>query len=59
MPSNQKRHARGPRAGNGLPADSPADVVDAPPAEGAPPRGKGLDIGELKDMSIQKLTQVA
>jgi transcription termination factor Rho len=59
MPSNQKRHARGPRAGNGLPADVPSDVAEAPAADGSAPRGPGLNIGELKDMSIQKLTQIA
>jgi transcription termination factor Rho len=59
MPSNQKRHARGPRAGNGLPADVSSDVAEAPAADGSAPRGPGLNIGELKDMSIQKLTQIA
>jgi len=59
MPSNHKRHARGPRGGNGLPADPAADAADLAAAEAAASRGKGLNIGELKDMSIQKLTQIA
>ena len=60
MPSNHKRHARGPRGGNGLPADPAADAAESTAAaEAAASRGKGLNIGELKDMSIQKLTQIA
>jgi transcription termination factor Rho len=59
MPSNQKRHARGPRGGNGHSADPVSDAAEQAAAEGAASRGKGLNIGELKDMSIQKLTQIA
>ena len=59
MPSNQKR---APRVANGQPGDTLdpqlADTAD-PPAQPVAGRGKGLNIGELKDMSIQKLTQVA
>jgi transcription termination factor Rho len=65
MPTHHKRHAPA-RTANGAekPAD-PAATADAPaetarPAE-APRQGRppGLNITELKDMSIQKLTQIA
>ena len=59
MPSNHKRHARGPRGGNGHPTDPAAEAADQAAAEAAASHGKGLNIGELKDMSIQKLTQIA
>src|SRR5204863_2790358 len=59
MPSNHKRHARGPRGGNGVPADPASDAADLAAAEAAASRGTRLNIGELKDMSIQKLTQIA
>jgi transcription termination factor Rho len=59
MPSNQKRHARGPRDGNGLPIDPPVDAAEPTVAESGAPQGKSLNIGELKEMSIQKLTQIA
>ena len=42
------------------PAQPPADAPrPAPPAEGQKRAGEGLAIAELKEMSIQKLTQVA
>jgi transcription termination factor Rho len=63
MPTNNKRHAAA-RVSNG--SDTPAADPPAPAptatetAEGRPRRpGEGLNIGELKDMSIQKLTQIA
>src|SRR5438045_4324898 len=60
MPSNQ-RHAPA-RTASGAPADPPASS-DAPsdPTRSAAPRrpGEGLNITDLKDMSIQKLTQIA
>jgi hypothetical protein len=68
MPTNHKRH-------NPAPRNSPNDVAAAPeqpattttetpdmPRPQPPPqprRGEGLNIGELKEMSIQKLTQIA
>src|ERR1700749_2483027 len=63
MPSNPKRHA--PRPGNGQAApDAAAPTETANPEEqkaAQPPRrpGEGLNITDLKDMSIQKLTQIA
>jgi len=71
MPSTHKRHAPA-RAGNGTtapdasaaPADSlpPEQSKAGPqPQQAPPPRrpGEGLNITDLKDMSIQKLTQIA
>ena len=59
MPSHHKRHARGPRVTSAPPA--PASESHEPPAAEAssPPAGSRLHIGELKEMSIQALTQVA
>src|SRR5579862_3233423 len=63
MPSNHKRHA--PRPGNGqATTDAAAPTETANPEEqkaAQPPRrpGEGLNITDLKDMSIQKLTQIA
>jgi transcription termination factor Rho len=71
MPTNSKRH--GPaRPGNGpTPPDTapPPGNADAanpeqpkaapPPGGAAPPQGQRLNITDLKDMSIQKLTQIA
>ena len=73
MPSNHKRSAPGPRVVNGPAGDPATESATAEPAEqqqqqqtspqqprpGARRSGEGLNIGELKDMSIQKLTQVA
>ncbi|HEY3381539.1 MAG TPA: transcription termination factor Rho [Vicinamibacterales bacterium] len=61
MPSNNKRQPMSARGSNGqtVPAESPA-VEPQDPAKAQPRRpGEGLNIGELKDMSIQKLTQIA
>src|SRR6266446_2565835 len=66
MPSNHKRHAPA-RTSNGPAAPEPSVATDptavtpeqpkaAPPP---PPRRDGLNITDLKDMSIQKLTQIA
>jgi transcription termination factor Rho len=71
MPSNHKRH--GPsRTGNGQTATetaTPSDIANpeqpkaaqqAPQQQPQPPqRREGLNITDLKDMSIQKLTQIA
>ena len=63
MPSNNKRQPMSARGSNGqttVPAEPPATAEPQDPAK-APARrpGEGLNIGELKDMSIQKLTQIA
>jgi transcription termination factor Rho len=72
MPSNHRRHGSGRSAASAPPVDAPAPV-DPPVAEqskaaattpGAPqappqPQQRGLNITDLKDMSIQKLTQIA
>ena len=71
MPSTHKRHAPA-RPGNGTTApDASAAPADSLPPEQSkagpqpqqtpPPRrpGEGLNITDLKDMSIQKLTQIA
>ncbi|HVC20882.1 MAG TPA: transcription termination factor Rho [Vicinamibacterales bacterium] len=60
MPSNQKRQAPArPSNGSAAPDQTAVDAVEA--AKPQPPRrpGDGLNIGELKDMSIQHLTQIA
>ena len=58
MASNHKRN---PSAGRG---NGPGDAAEAPVAEASAPTAEGrqptgLNITDLKDMSIQKLTQVA
>ena len=58
MASNHKRN---PSAGRG---NGPSDAAEAPVAEASAPAAEGrqptgLNITDLKDMSIQKLTQVA
>ena len=61
MPSNHKRQPMQARGSNGqtVPAEPPA-AEPQDPAKAQPRRqGDGLNIGELKDMSIQKLTQIA
>jgi transcription termination factor Rho len=64
MPSNHKRQALA-RTANGSPAsDAPAaQATEGAPAEqakaGGRRPGEGLNITDLKDMSIQKLTQIA
>jgi transcription termination factor Rho len=75
MPSNSKRQApaRTANGSNGPDAPTPADpngaeqpkaaapAPPASPAQGQPPQGQQqrLNITDLKDMSIQKLTQIA
>jgi transcription termination factor Rho len=70
MPSNHKRQAPARTAnGSAAPDAAPSDAAAPTPApEGAPgPQrpagsgrpGEGLNITDLKDMSIQKLTQIA
>ena len=67
MPSNPKRPGPG-RTGNGTTteAPTPTDAIAtpeqpkaSPPAPPAPPAQQRLNITDLKDMSIQKLTQIA
>ncbi len=52
-PSPRHSLPRRPHPAPGEPAEAP------PPAEGQKRAGEGLHIAELKEMSIQKLTQVA
>ncbi len=68
MASNNKRPASPARTGNGqaaptdsTPAAPPVEGAETPkaPAPQAKRPGEGLNIAELKDMSIQKLTQIA
>src|SRR5262245_53622632 len=63
MPNPSKRHQSG-RAANGgdPPSDAPAATTapEQPPAAETPkPRPETLKITDLKDLSIQKLTQIA
>ena len=59
--ANHKRQPPASRGGNGVP-DQPdvavTDVAEAPTGEGGR-KGDRLNINDLKDMSIQKLTQIA
>jgi transcription termination factor Rho len=71
MPSHHKRHAPARTASGSPPQDAPAPdtqpqpVPDAAPAAAKPAQAPqprqpaGLNITDLKDMSIQKLTQIA
>src|SRR5438094_3970510 len=71
MPSNPKRSAPARIANGPTPPDAapPAGNADAanpeqskaapPPQAPPPPQGQRLNITDLKDMSIQKLTQIA
>src|SRR3990167_7580774 len=70
MPSNHKRHAPARTANGSATSDTAASSNATPASEGTPapepqrvtpPRrpGEGLNITDLKDMSIQKLTQIA
>jgi transcription termination factor Rho len=59
MPNHQKRPPRGARGGSATPP--PVDIPDAvePPPSGDAPTGKRLNLNDLKDLSIQALTQIA
>ena len=57
MPTNQKRTPA--RPSTHPPAPAPAETATAEPPPKPSRRANGLNIGELKDMSIAKLTQVA
>ena len=66
MPSNHKRHAAARTANGSTAADQPAvasETAEPKPQQPQPPPprrpGEGLNITDLKDMSIQKLTQIA
>src|SRR5881396_2327363 len=63
MPSNYKRHAPARTANGSAAPETTATTTDPAPEQpkGGPPRrpGEGLNITDLKDMSIQKLTQIA
>src|SRR5438876_6254218 len=62
MPTNHKRHAPA-RTAAGAPSSDPTaapDLAPDAPKQTVPRRpGEGLNITDLKDMSIQKLTQIA
>jgi len=61
MASNHKRQPASARASNGQTPPPEPPPAEAPAPEAAKPQGRkeGLNIAELKEMSIQKLTQVA
>jgi transcription termination factor Rho len=64
MPSNHRRHGPARSTANATPADAPAPTETANPepqkaGQPPPPQQRGLNITDLKDMSIQKLTQIA
>jgi transcription termination factor Rho len=64
MPSNHRRHGPARSTVNAAPADAPAPTETANPepqkaGPPPPPQQRGLNITDLKDMSIQKLTQIA
>src|SRR5688500_12309057 len=72
MPSHHKRQAPARSANNAPASEPPVPAETAPAAEAAKPaaptapaaapaaqRPPGLNITDLKDMSIQKLTQIA
>src|SRR5437870_2887318 len=68
MPTNHKRHGPARVANGPAPSDAPAPSESSTPeqpktAPQPPPQprrpGEGLNITDLKDMSIQKLTQIA
>ncbi len=60
MPNpHHKRHGSSGRGGHQAPQADVALEAEAVAAAAAEGRHSGLNIGELKDMSIQKLTQVA
>src|SRR5580693_3272101 len=69
MPTNPKRSAPARTANGPLTSEqsAPAEAPHEPqkpapqPLQAGPPRrpGEGLNITDLKDMSIQKLTQIA
>ncbi len=65
MPSNPRRPGSGRPAGGTTAPDAAATPTDTaanpeqPRAASPPPQGQRLNITDLKDMSIQKLTQVA
>ncbi len=60
MPTNHKRHTPARTATSAPAPETPAATEPAAEAaKAAPPRREGLNITDLKDMSIQKLTQIA
>src|SRR5512140_2705175 len=62
MPTNQKRHAPARNAPAPTAPEAPATAAGTVPAAAPEPQTKGqrgLNITDLKDMSIQKLTQIA
>src|SRR5438128_11525651 len=62
MPTNHKRNAPAQTANGSVASDVPpaGETTSEQPKAGQPRRpGEGLNITDLKDMSIQKLTQIA
>src|SRR5438445_12103315 len=66
MPTNHKRHGQARTAAGTTTPDPTAPSATSAPEPGTeaakpapPPRREGLNITDLKDMSIQKLTQIA
>src|SRR5881392_3589346 len=61
MPTNHKRHAPARTANGPSAPDAPAvaEAAAEPAIAAQPPRREGLNITDLKDMSIQRLTQIA
>jgi transcription termination factor Rho len=59
MPNHQKRQPRGPRGGGAMaPQADVQDTVESVPS-GDQATGKRLNLNDLKDLSIQALTQIA
>src|SRR5712692_4594563 len=62
MPSNNKRHAPARTANGSAVGEQPSNPETATAEQARPPQPpppRGLNITDLKDMSIQKLTQIA
>src|SRR3972149_4257537 len=59
MPSNHKRNSARASGDAAAPDPTPVNEQSAETLRAPGRRGDGLNIGELKDMSIQHLTQVA
>src|SRR3970040_1384701 len=59
MPNNHKRNAERASAEPATPPEQPTTDQPQTDAPKPPGRREGLNIAELKEMSIQKLTQIA
>jgi transcription termination factor Rho len=58
MPNHQKRPPRAARGGGATPQPDVPEVAEPAPT-GDAPRGQRLNLNDLKDLSIQALTQIA